>query len=75
MADGTLPARKFAFYIGQNILYLKEFARVLSLGVAKAEDEETMLEFASGAASVLEFELPKNRDLLRKVREFEPAAA
>jgi thiaminase/transcriptional activator TenA len=74
MAAGTLPPRKFAFYIGQNILYLKDFARVHALGVAKAEDEATMCEFARGALSVIEFELPQNRELLAKVRLLDPSA-
>jgi thiaminase/transcriptional activator TenA len=75
LARGTLPPRKFAFYIGQNLLYLPEFARLLALGVAKAEDEETMRGFAAAAVSVLELEIPQNRALLAKVCELEPAAA
>jgi thiaminase/transcriptional activator TenA len=75
MAQGVLPERKFAFYIAQNILYLPEFARLLSLGVAKADDEATMIEFAGAAVNVLTLEIPKNRELLASVRELEPSAA
>lgn len=74
MAKGTLPPRKFAFYVGQNILYLKEFARLMALGVAKAEDEPTMREFAAAVAAILDLELPKNRQLLEEVRRLEPTA-
>jgi thiaminase/transcriptional activator TenA len=75
MARGILPARKFAFYIGQNLRFLPDLARMLALGVAKAEDEQTMREFAASMTSILEFEIPKNRELLEKVRQLEPAAA
>lgn len=74
MARGVLPERKFAFYIGQNIAYLPEFARLMALGVAKAEDEQSMIDFARSSVAVLEMEIPKNRELLARVRELEPSA-
>lgn len=72
MAKGTLPEHKFAFYIGQNILFLKELARAMALGVAKADDEETMRDFASIVTNLVDFEIPKNRELLARVRELDP---
>ena len=74
MTAGTLPERKFAFYIGQNIIFLKELARAMALGVAKADDEETMKDFADIVTNILEFELPKNRELLAKVQQMVPGA-
>ena len=74
MAAGTLPERKFAFYIGQNIVFLRELARAMALGVAKADDEETMRDFAAIVTSIVDFELPKNRELLAKVRQMAPEA-
>ncbi len=32
MAAGTLPARKFRFYVEQNIMYLPELSRAMSSG-------------------------------------------
>lgn len=74
MAAGTLPERKFAFYIGQNIVFLRELARAMALGVAKADDEETMRDFASIVSNIVDFELPKNRELLAEVQEMVPGA-
>ena len=74
MASGRLPERKFAFYVGQNILFLRELARAMALGVAKADDEETMRDFAAIVSNIVDFELPKNRELLATVREMEPTA-
>lgn len=75
MAAGTLPERKFAFYIAQNILFLRELARAMALGVAKADDEETMRDFATIVSSIVGFELPKNRDLLAEIQEMVPEAS
>jgi thiaminase/transcriptional activator TenA len=75
MADGSLPVRKFAFYVSQNILFLQDLARTMALGVAKADDEETLREFASATTRVLDLELPENRALLARVRTLEPTAS
>ena len=56
MAAGTLPERKFAFYIGQNIVFLRELARAMALGVAKADDEDTMRDFAAIVSNIVDFE-------------------
>lgn len=44
--DGSLACDKFRFYIIQDYLYLKEFAKVFALGVTKAKDLDTMRLFA-----------------------------
>ncbi len=75
MAAGTLPERKFAFYIGQNIIFLKELARAMAIGAAKAEDEQTMKDFAAIVNDILETELPKNRELLAEVQQMVPGAS
>ncbi len=75
LAAGALPERKFAFYIGQNIVFLRELARAMALGVAKADDEDTMRDFAAIVSNIVDFELPKNRQLLAEVRQIVPDAA
>ena len=47
----------------------------MALGVAKADDEETMRNFAAIVSNIVDFELPKNRELLATVREMEPTAS
>lgn len=44
--DGTLPRDKFRFYIIQDYLYLKEYAKAFAVGVAKAQDLDVMRLFA-----------------------------
>ena len=44
--DGSLNHEKFRFYIIQDYLYLKEYAKVFAVGVAKAKDLDIMRLFA-----------------------------
>jgi thiaminase/transcriptional activator TenA len=67
MADGSLPEYKFAFYVGQNLLFLPELAKAAALGIAKAADEQTMCEFSETVGNILNLEIPKNRELLHHV--------
>ena len=46
----------------------------MALGVAKADDEATMRDFATIVTNILEFELPKNRELLERVQQMVPEA-
>ena len=44
--DGTLDKEKFRFYIIQDYLYLKDYAKIFALGVAKAKSLKTANLFA-----------------------------
>jgi thiaminase/transcriptional activator TenA len=46
LGKGTLPARKFKYYILQDARYLEELARVFATGSAKATDADTAIHFA-----------------------------
>lgn len=49
LASGTLPRDVFAHYMVQDSLYLRGYARVLSLAAAKAQRTEDILECAKAA--------------------------
>jgi thiaminase/transcriptional activator TenA len=53
---GVLARPAFEFFIRQDYLYLKEFARVLCLGGAKADNLETLAMFTEHAATVVQVE-------------------
>jgi len=59
LRDGTLPLDKFSFYIGQDYIYLVDFARCLGIAAAKAEDMETMGALAEllKASTTVEIEM------------------
>ena len=46
LGKGTLPPRKFRYYILQDARYLEELARIFALGAQKAQDPDTALRFA-----------------------------
>jgi thiaminase/transcriptional activator TenA len=56
VGQGTLARAAFEFFIRQDYLYLKEFARVLCLGGAKADNLETLAMFTEHAATVVQVE-------------------
>jgi thiaminase/transcriptional activator TenA len=69
LADGTLPAERFRFYLEQNVQYLPIYAQVLALGVAKARDAAEMASFAAAMHQITEVEIPANTALLSRVIE------
>jgi thiaminase (transcriptional activator TenA) len=61
IADGSLDLERFRFYVRQDYLFLIEYARLLSLGAARAPDLDTMSRFADLAQAVLRTEMDLHR--------------
>ena len=64
LADGSLPTDAFAFYLAQDVAYLREFSRVLSMASAMAPHQTAQRFFASSAHVALEVELGVHREWL-----------
>ncbi|MCI0547571.1 MAG: thiaminase II [Candidatus Rokubacteria bacterium] len=56
LTDGSLPRESFEFYAVQDALYLREFARALSLAAARAPEDDWIIMFNQHAAAGLEVE-------------------
>jgi len=56
LTDGSLPRPAFQFYAVQDALYLREFARALSLAAARAPRDEWIIMFNEHAAGALRVE-------------------
>ncbi len=56
LTDGRLPRASFEFYAVQDALYLREFARALSLAAARAPEDEWIIMFNEHAAGALKVE-------------------
>jgi len=56
LTDGSLPQEAFRFYAVQDALYLRDFARALSLAAARAPREEWIIMFNDHAAGALRVE-------------------
>jgi thiaminase/transcriptional activator TenA len=56
LTDGTLSRERFRFYAVQDALYLREFARALSLAAARAPEDDWIIMFNEHAATALRVE-------------------
>lgn len=56
LTAGTLPRDSFRFYAVQDALYLRDFARALSLAAARAPRDEWIIMFNEHAAGALRVE-------------------
>src|SRR5262245_32428440 len=56
LTDGTLPRDSFRFYAVQDSLYLREFARALSLAAARAPEDDWIIMFNEHSAGALKVE-------------------
>jgi thiaminase/transcriptional activator TenA len=56
LTDGSLPRETFRFYAVQDALYLRDFARGLSLAAARAPRDEWIIMFNEHAAEALRVE-------------------
>ncbi|HEX2164698.1 MAG TPA: thiaminase II [Thermoanaerobaculia bacterium] len=65
LADGTLPPERFARWVRQDYLYLKQFARLFAWAAAKADRLESMAWYAE----VLHLTLHVEMDLHRRYAE------
>ncbi len=65
LTEGTLERARFEFYVVQDALYLREFARALSLAAAKAPQEEWIILFNEHAAGALRVERALHESFFR----------
>ncbi len=56
LTDGSLDRECFKFYVVQDALYLREFARTLAIAAAKAPREDWIIMFNEHAAGALKVE-------------------
>ena len=64
LADGSLPAESFAFYLAQDAAYLREYSRVLARAAQLAPDPAAQGFLARSSVSALEVETALHRDWL-----------
>jgi len=75
LADGTLPREKFRFYLEQDLLYLREFSRLLLELAAKAPRTEDALVLSRHAREAIEEEAALHGEILGAGARERPAAA
>ena len=65
LTDGSLPREAFRFYAVQDALYLREFARALSLAGARAPEDDWIIMFNEHAAGALKVERALHESFFR----------
>src|SRR5438046_5878285 len=68
LTDGSLPRESFQFYAVQDALYLREFARALSLAAARAPRDAWIIMFNEHAAGALQVERALHEQVLKELR-------
>ncbi|MGH7911847.1 MAG: thiaminase II [Candidatus Dormibacteraceae bacterium] len=63
VADGTLDRDAFRFFVVQDAVYLRDYARALALLAARAPDEAALLLFSRHAIDALEVERTLHSEL------------
>jgi thiaminase (transcriptional activator TenA) len=67
LTDGTLPRESFRFYAVQDALYLREFARALSIAAARAPEDDWTIMFNEHAAGALRVERALHESFFREL--------
>jgi thiaminase/transcriptional activator TenA len=65
LTDGSLARESFKFYAVQDALYLREFARALSLAGARAPEDDWIIMFNEHAAGALKVERALHESFFR----------
>lgn len=66
LTDGSLPREAFRFYAVQDALYLREFARALSVAAARAPEDDWIIMFNEHAATALRVERALHEGFFRE---------
>jgi thiaminase/transcriptional activator TenA len=66
LTDGSLPRESFRFYTVQDALYLREFARALSIVAARAPEDDWIIMFNEHAAGALRVERALHESFFRE---------
>ncbi len=74
LTDGTLPEAAFAHFVVQDAIYLRDYARALTVVASRAPDSAAMRMFAGHAADAVAAELELHASLLPDLG-ISPAAA
>ncbi len=65
LTDGTLPEERFRFYVLQDAVYLREYARALSLAGVRSPDESALVMFNEHSAGAITVERSLHESFLK----------
>src|SRR5919199_1600665 len=65
LTDGTLSEERFRFYVLQDAVYLREYARALSLAGVRSPEENTLVMFNEHSAGSITVERSLHEGFLK----------
>ncbi|MCK6256024.1 thiaminase II [Fictibacillus sp. KIGAM418] len=65
--DGSLPKERFGYYMKQDYVFLKDYAKLFALGTIKSKDTETMSWFSSLLHETLNTEMDLHREYCHEI--------
>ena len=74
LTDGTLTEERFRFYVLQDAVYLREYARALSLAGVRSPDESTLVMFNEHAIGAITVERSLHEGFLKDLGVAQEAA-
>lgn len=66
-AKGTLPLRKFQYYLKQDHAYLFDYTRFLGLSASRCETMDQIVFFSDVLSAEFHFEIEMQRNLAKKI--------
>lgn len=67
VAAGKLSLDNFRFYLEQDTMYLREYAKCMALGAARARAVDEVAWLRDSLNNIVDNELPRNYEMLREV--------
>ena len=67
IANGTLDKEKFKYFMIQDYLYLLDYAKVFSIGTAKARNPEVLKAFSAYVDQIMDGELDIHRGYMKRL--------
>ena len=67
MADGTLPAEKFRYYMLQDYLYLKDYVKIFAAIIQKADNFEQIRFLSGGMADTIGETFRTHRPFMKRL--------
>ena len=67
LTDGTLTEERFRFYVLQDAVYLREYARALSLAGVRSRDEDALVMFDEHSAGAITVERSLHEGFLQNL--------
>lgn len=65
--DGSLPLKKFQYYLKQDYLYLIQYSKAIALLIAKSQTEKELKKFSTVLQKTIEYEINHHKEYCKEI--------